>query len=147
MAKERDQSEFNMAVSYLNRLNVLFYMADKSAMDLDAYKWYHSLMCLFRELSTEMDADEIKNKEEELYNINVLIQHHLRERQKTGSGRINPDLYKKLHGFEMWIRKILKEAGLQQRMKDDFLAPTTTWDDSDEEYADMDVSDITGGSV
>jgi len=147
MAGEREQSEFNMAVSYLNRLNVLFYMADQSAMDLDAYKWYHSLMCLFRELSTEMKTDEINQKENDLININILVQNHLREKQKTGLSRISPELYKRLHKFEMWIRQILKEAGLQQRMKDDFLTPTTTWDATGEEYENMDISDITGGSV
>lgn len=132
MASDREQSEFNMAVSYLNRLNVLFYMADQSAMDLDAYRWYHSLMCLFRELSTEMKPEEITQKEAELISINNLVQRNSIERRKTGVSRINPDLYKQLHTFEMWIRRILKEAGLQQRMKDDFLSPTSTWDDTDD---------------
>jgi hypothetical protein len=56
---DRDQSEFDMAVSYLGRLNALFYQADQAAMNLDIYNWFHALLCLFRELSTEMKEDEI----------------------------------------------------------------------------------------
>ena len=56
---ERQQSEFNDAIGYLNRLNSLFYLCDNSSIELDAFSWFHSLMALERELSTEMEEKEL----------------------------------------------------------------------------------------
>ena len=51
---EREQSEFNSAVSYLNRLNSIINVIVVARMSLDANGWYHALISLFAELSTEM---------------------------------------------------------------------------------------------
>lgn len=123
----RDQSEFNMAVSYLNRLNTLFYLCDESSMTLDVNTWYHSLMALFRELSTEMKDEEINEIENKFMIINNQIQQHLRETKRKGTNDIKPELYQSLHKIEINIRKVLKESGLQHKMKEDWLSPDEDW--------------------
>jgi len=119
MESEREQSEFNMAVSYLNRLNNLFYICDASAMELNSHQWYHTLLAIFRELSTEMKDKEIEEKEEEINLINRLLTQNNKTTSRTGKQMINPELYFKLHKFELFLRRIMKDSGLQNKMKDD----------------------------
>ena len=118
MDDNRSQSEFNMAVSYLNRLNALLYTADEAAMSLDVYTWFHSLMALYRELSTEMKPDEIKSFEQKISLLEPKITVSLSVAER-GRGDIEPDVYKTLHQFEMDLRHILKSSGLQMKMQED----------------------------
>ena len=117
--EDRPQSDFNMAVSYLNRLNALFYIADEAAMQLNAYAWFQSLLTLFRELSTEMTDTELKEMEEKITKLAKLINNWNDQINKTGKSTIPPELNTNLHRFELDLRKVLKHAGLQLRMKED----------------------------
>lgn len=110
----REQSEFNMAVSYLNRLNALFYLADQSAIDLNTHSWFHSLCAIFRELSTELKEEEKKKAKETIQRINTKL-----SKGNDPMRGIHPDLYMELHDFEVYLRGILKEAGLQNKKVDD----------------------------
>lgn len=116
--EQRDQSEFNMAVSYLNRLNGLFYICDEASMTLDINQWFQSLVALFRELSTEMKSTEIETKNKEIKSIFEDVNSAVSKANKSGQMEVNPDLYWKIHEFELFIRGILKSSGLQQKMKD-----------------------------
>ena len=115
----REQSEFNMAVSYLNRLNALFYTCDEAAMGLDAHTWFHSLMALFRELSTEMKPKELTRGEKIIEKINPKVAQSINNNQRSGKSEIPQELYSDLHKFEMFIRGVLKSAGLQNKMADE----------------------------
>lgn len=118
--EDREQAEFNMSVSYLNRLNYWFYMADDASSKLDGYAWYHSLVVLFRELSTEMKEKEIEEWNTKIFvtNKDVISNQAFCNRAKKNS--ISPNLYKELHLFEMFLRRVLKESGLQVKMKEKF---------------------------
>ena len=108
-----------MAISYLNRLNSLFYVTGNAAITLDMYSWYHALVALFRELSTEMQEDEIKKQEKEILDdIHALLAKHI-NMMKTKPGQVSPELYKRMHKFEMFLRRVMKESGLQTRMMTD----------------------------
>lgn len=110
------ESEFNMEFSYFNRLNYLLYGCNAAAISLDIYAWYHSLAALFRELSAEMPDKDKDEWQIELISINQLVSNHLNMAQR-GLNRISPDLYVRLHNFELFLRKILKDAGLQHKKK------------------------------
>lgn len=116
---ERDQSEFNMGISYLQRLNSLFYFCDYASMNLDAFRWFHTLMTLYRELSTEMKEEETIEWDNKIKIISNLINNQIKDNQKNVCGGINPILYNELHQFELFIRNVLKDAGLQNKMKED----------------------------
>lgn len=107
-----------MAVSYLNRLNALFYAADEAAIELDTYTWFHSLMALYRELSTEMKPAEQETFEKRISRIGPRLNLMLRDRMK-GNGETAHDLYQELHNFEIALRRILKDSGLQMKMQED----------------------------
>jgi hypothetical protein len=120
MGEERQQSEFNMAVSYLNRLNALFYAADDASISLDATSWFHTLMAIERELSTEMNSENERKKfKEARTKINDLLLKNTQQNKRTGQQEMLAELYDALHDFETDLRMILKEAGLQNRNVDD----------------------------
>jgi hypothetical protein len=117
MTEDRQKAEFNMAVSYLNRLNILFLTADESAIELDTYTWYHTLLAIYRELSTELKPTEIDEYEKEIARIAPRINLSVHEQSK-GRG-ITTDLYKDLHDFEIRLRRIMRESGLQMKIQED----------------------------
>ena len=117
--EERGQSEFNMAVSYLNRMNALFYIADEAAMSLDAYQWFHSLLAIERELSTEMTTKELATFETRIKTIHPEVTNWVNEKNRGHTVTIDSELYQSLHELEIEHRKILKEAGLQNKMMED----------------------------
>lgn len=119
MESDREQNEFNMAVSYLNRLNSAFYAADNAALELNAHEWYHSLRVLFRELSTEMKKDEITTWKNNLNSINTKVVQQINTNQRKQTMSIEPSLYQELEECEMFLRRILKESGLQGKMRMD----------------------------
>lgn len=114
----REQSKFASDVSYLNRLNMLFAYADENAMGLDVFNWYHSLLAIFRELSTEMKPDEIDFFDKESTLINQMVVKYSNN-AKWGDETIEADLYEKLHRYEIKLRKIFRLAGLQLKTTDD----------------------------
>jgi len=116
---DRLQSEWSGDVNYLNRLNVLLYVCDESAMALNAHDWYHALITLFRELSTEFKAGEEIKGDKFIEEINPLISKGNNNLNRSGTLSIDTNLYKKLHKFEMFLRGILKSSGLQNKMKED----------------------------
>jgi hypothetical protein len=119
METTRNQNEFNMAVSYLNRLNSLFYIVDESSMKLQMDTWFHGLIAIFRELSTEMKEDEIKQFNTRINNINVEIQKSNQHSIRTGKNNVKPQMYFLLNNLELDLRKVLKDSGLQNRIVDD----------------------------
>lgn len=114
---ERDQSEFNMAVSYLGRLNALFYTINEASISLDIYNWFHGLIVLFRELSTEMKKEEREEYNESIYELHSLVNKYI-EKKNKGDSSVPPELYRRLHEFEIEMRALTKDAGLQQKTKE-----------------------------
>jgi hypothetical protein len=117
----RQQAEFNFAISYLGRLNYWFYVAGFSSAELDSFNWFCSLMNIYRELSTEMTPDEITKFDSEIVKINDLIIQDQKIISKKGTPYISQQLYLILHKFELDLRKITKDSGIQMKMKDDAL--------------------------
>ena len=116
---DRDMSEFNMALSYLNRLNNLFYEADKAAIELNAFGWYNVLLALYRELSTEMKEEEIEKWNKEIFIIGKAVQLNIKKMSNTREIKMTNQLYLQLHKFELFLRRVLKQSGLQMKMKED----------------------------
>ena len=122
---EKRQSEFSGDVNYLNRLNSLLYICDDMSMSLDAFAWFHALLALTRELSTEFQINKKTGKNIDNEKCNVFIDKInmdislFIEKRNRGVNEMSPELYKNLHDFEIFLRSILKTSGLQNKMKDD----------------------------
>ncbi len=115
----RDKSEFNMSISYLNRLNSLLLAADDSSIKMDINTWFNILIALFRELSTEMKPEEIEYYNKEIAEINPILSMTVSKLQKGLNRGIDSQLYMKLSNFEIKLRMVLKDSGMQMKMKED----------------------------
>ena len=114
-----EQSEFNFGISWLNRINLWFYEAGAASKDLNAYAWYHALLLIFREISTELAKDpENSNRAIQLKDeLKKPIQSWVYQSQRVGL-HMNPELYDKLDEFEICLRRIMDKAGLQTKRKE-----------------------------
>lgn len=115
---DREQSEFNMAISYLGRLNALFFQADEASMTLNAFSWFHCLLVIFRELSTEMKPEEKTAINERRIMIAALVNKHVIEEKSGRSRGLSPELYDQLNDFELELRDVMRKSGLQMKIKD-----------------------------
>lgn len=116
MQQQRDVSEFNYGISFLNRLNYQFYICMSSAMSLDAFGWFHALLTIRRELSDDMKDGEMEESNSFMNTINL----ELGKLSKINKSNYIPQqLYDKLDGFEIFLRKIVKSAGYKTKFKDD----------------------------
>ena len=115
----REKAEFNMAVSYLNRLNSLFYAADEAAIHLDIYSWFHVLVAIYREISTEMTEPEQAACNLEITAMNNMVMKQVQNFQRSGKNQIDNSAYMMLHNFELKMRTIMKKSGLQMKSMSD----------------------------
>lgn len=115
---ERDKSEFNDSLGYLARLNMVLFSCLQSRVNLDASKWFYSLEGLGVELSTEMNEEELKRLDEFSTKTIILIEVWNKKKEK-GTIKVSQELYQKLNEHERFLRKIYKDAGLQQRVYDE----------------------------
>lgn len=119
MEEAREQSEFNYAVSFLNRLNMWFYVASEAAMNLNPHSWFHSLLAIRRELSDDMKKEEVNKANDYKNKINGMLPQVMRMAQFTGVTEIPAQLYELLDGFEIFLREVVKKAGYKTKVKDD----------------------------
>jgi len=121
MQNSRDQNEFNTAIGYVTRLNILFTACDEATLDKNIDAWFSTLIVLFKELSTELKDKEIKEYKALIRDLNVKVKLVLDTSAKTGDKSIPFNVYMDLTDFELKLRKIMKESGLQNKMKEDSL--------------------------
>jgi CRISPR/Cas system CSM-associated protein Csm2 small subunit len=112
--ERREQAEYHLGFSWLERLNRLFYLCNDSALSLDSMSWYHALRALYRELSTEMKPDEEKEIKNALQCVAKKVYHPSQARRG-----ISAELYEELEEIEKKLREIMKEAGLQMKFAED----------------------------
>ena len=114
---DRPQSEFNMGLSYLQKISFLLWHCSLASMELDMNSWFLSLKALKRTIITEMtekDLDEVKALEEE---IKVLLSKYLLQQRKKLKTNVPENLFELLEKYEMKIYFVLKDAGLLNKLK------------------------------
>ena len=108
------QSQFNMAISFLNRLNLYFFQCADSAMRLDAYTWFHTLRGIYREMADDMKHDERKIVKDQIDALIPLIDNWVRQSNK-GLVKIDSQLYEKLDSLEICLREAINKAGYKTK--------------------------------
>ena len=116
----REQSDFNFAITFLTRLNYALVMCMEGSISYDMERWWQGLDILYRELSDDMKEDEIKKLETELKEIEPEVTQFIKNRNNGSENEITPQTYHKLRDIEMTLRKIIRAAGYKTRMKDDY---------------------------
>ncbi len=140
---DRQKSEFNMAVSTLNRINYSLALCADHRRVMELHPYFLEIQNLYIETSTEMKGDiyfiiqkyfkinldgQLKKKTidelkdefkimekmiEETEPIMASYNHSSKNIMKT------KELFKKLLTMEMFLRHILSEAGLLMKISDD----------------------------
>ena len=90
-----------------------------ASINLDPHTWFHVLQAIFRELSTEMTEEKRNEKIKEANAINTKLSKYLAMKNSRGYAELNNDLYQDLHKYEIFLREILDNAGLQTKRLDD----------------------------
>ena len=111
-----DKSEFNYAVSFLNRVNGWLCIAGEMAYDCNPVGWFHALLVVLREISDDMKDDVLKSFEDDRKKINQMITTDNKQNIKN---IINQDLYDELHSFEIKLRCEIKKAGYKTKYSQD----------------------------
>lgn len=120
MEEKREQSEFNSAVTYLNRLNTLWAMADDARTRYDSSEWFNTLCIIFSELSTAMKKkEEIPTYLERMAVLNTKVQQQQNVNQRSARQMITWELNLELIRFDLDLRKVMDEAGLQNKKSSD----------------------------
>jgi len=120
MEEKREQSEFNSAVTYLNRLNTLWAMVDDARTRYDASEWFNSLCIIFSELSTAMKKkDEIPRYLDWMAALNNKVQLQQNINLRSARQIITWELNLELIKFDLELRKVMDEAGLQNKKSSD----------------------------
>jgi len=120
MAEHREQSEFNYAVSFLNRINFLFWECGNCSREMNAHGWFSALATIRREMSDDMSDTELIASNVFMNDINAKVnQPRPRNQALSGMQEISSDLYNNLDSFEIFLRKIIKKAGYKTKVKDD----------------------------
>lgn len=116
----RAQTEFNNAMGYIVRLDKLFYIIAACKMDkpIAVYDLMMALDALFTEISTEMKDSEIAQAKAYLKLLKEKVGKTTQNRNYV-KGQVDSDVIDDLRDFELFLRKIYKDSGLQMRMQQD----------------------------
>lgn len=121
MKIDREQSEFNQAFAWLNRINYAFWNINLNASQYDASAWFSWIEVLCNELSTEFKNEEwqaFRTNQEKLHQL--LTMHNKKNKHHfAGAGNIPPDIYNLLFTQTCILRKITKKSGLLTKIADD----------------------------
>ena len=108
MVDNRDISEFNDAIGYLNRMNKLFYTIDTAKIMLDSFTWGNTLIALYAELIP--DIKDTNKLDEEAKEILGIINS-----EKFRSKKISSMLYWKMFEFEKPVRILYDKQGYRTK--------------------------------
>lgn len=115
MDEPRVQGEFNSALEYLMRISRALEMANEGSATMNGHLWIQGLTIVFKELSTKMKPEELLKRMDELKLLTDLVSNYKGRHNAT----ISTEIYWKLFNFELYLRRVFAEAGLEMRLKPD----------------------------
>ena len=119
---ETDKSEFNYAISYLNRMNAEFIICANAKMVLDIKTWLDSLVVISTELTNFMrkqTKEEKEGRRKELEGLYAEVNRYVSDSNKRATNKVAPELFWKLVDFEIWLRGVFGAAGLETKLVED----------------------------
>lgn len=135
MEDSTSRPTFNIALGYTNFLLLSLHNCSEHSRQKDYDNWFFELLVLYRWLSTRMKGDMMNaiegqpndNKEDSFSLMEKYISEiePLISTKQKGNGI--KTLYFKLHRMEMFLRKMLKDAGLEMKEQEDLLEPEMEW--------------------
>lgn len=128
---------FNIALGYTNSVIYSLWLCSDFARNYDYNGWFFELLNLSRIVSTKMRGNVIhiitgEGKPEDNDEFSVLNKLFDEAERELINKKKSKSLYYKLHKIELFLRKIIKDSGLEMKeiRDDDLLAPEMDWDDN-----------------
>ncbi len=117
---ENEKSEFNVAFSYLNTINLLQSLAAEAALEMNITYWRSLLGTIFRRVAPYMSEKEFPKYNTQFLDLSNEINNY---EKKIGKGSfkqgIPTELFNKLHDFEIAILRFAKNAELISKSRDE----------------------------
>jgi len=111
-----DKSEFNYAISFLNRINGWLCISGEEAFNCNAVGWFHALLVVLREISDDVKPENLAIFEIDRKAINARMNS---ENTRNVKNTISTELYDLLHDFEIKLRIEIKKAGYKTKYSQD----------------------------
>ena len=124
---EREQSEFNDSIGLLKRINIQLFYCWKARSEKDLALWFDSLNSLSLEICNYLKPDEMKAFEEFINKNQNEIGRISGQNAKTGHNIIPFNLFMELRHWEIKLRNVYNESGLEAKKKRDFLDDDEEW--------------------
>lgn len=115
-------SEFNDAVGYLGRINLILYYIDEAHRDLNPDNWLRGLELLYSELVTEIKDEQRIHFRELSKKLAPKINMHVARMKNPRVSRKSPitqELIEELKDYETELRDVYKKSGLQMKLNSD----------------------------
>jgi len=127
MEEQTPISEFNIAVSNLIVIRHLLNDCIIASRNLSSFDWIHSLTNLFKESTRYMTYKDIENKKKDIKEMLFKVNNSITKLNNHAVNQIKPEMYWELTELEIYLRNVLKKAGVLDKIKDDVLAPEEEW--------------------
>ena len=118
----KQASEFNEAISFLNRINMIFYAILSANLEDDINLWAKALGRLYQALFNDMEDSDAVRLEARLKTILDDINKYNIDMNRSGNPEVPQDLYWALFKYETELRKVYEKAGYQTKRKDDAMS-------------------------
>lgn len=119
VTEQREESEFNNVLQFLDVLNDIFKTAIKSSYDNNMVSWSSALWCAFRCLTPWMKSEELTYFKERKEFIQYKIYRITKSKRLSQQNNIPNEIYNLLEDYEIKLRRVYKDSGLLDKKKDD----------------------------
>lgn len=113
MAFKTEESVFNMAMAYLQRIDKILFMAQDTAIRGDIDGWLSHLRALRREISVKIKPEESELLDQKLLEINKMLADHRFKVMNKGL------ILSKLDEMDIFMRRIMQDRGMLLPSKND----------------------------
>ena len=124
---EREQSEFNDSIGLLKRINIQLFFCWKARTEKNISLWWDSLNSLSLELCNFIKPDEMEQFEKFVKEKHTEISSLGFQNAKTGINNIPFELFMSMRKWEIKLRNVYNESGLESKKKSDFLDDDEEW--------------------
>ena len=124
---EREQSEFNDSIGLLKRINIQLFYCWKARTEKNILVWFDALNSLSLELCNYIKKDEMEAFEKFILENQTNIMTIAGQNSKSGNNQIPFNLFMSLRTWEIKLRNVYNESGLESKKKEDFLDDDEDW--------------------
>lgn len=117
--QNKEQSEFNMHLMYLQRCDKILSLATMHKLSREYNDYFETLIALKTEIITSLTIQEKEKFDSEIKELFGIMTAKQKERMQKGSCLYPQPLILRLYKLEEDLREHMKDSGLLIKIKDD----------------------------